>query len=60
MALGLARGSDLIGSVPERHTESLREGIHNFPLPSVFRSSAFHNFGIQDSVLILLTNGFKT
>jgi len=33
IALGLARGSDLIASVPERHTASLREGMHSFPLP---------------------------
>ena len=32
-ALGLARGSDLIASVPERHTASLREGMHSFALP---------------------------
>lgn len=32
-ALGLARRSDLIASVPERHTESLREGMYSFPLP---------------------------
>lgn len=33
IALGLARGSDLIASVPERHTASLREGMYSFPLP---------------------------
>ena len=32
-ALALARGSDLIASVPERHTGNLREGMHSFPLP---------------------------
>jgi DNA-binding transcriptional LysR family regulator len=32
-ALGLARASDLIASVPERHTGNLREGMHSFPLP---------------------------
>ena len=32
-ALGLARGSDLIASVPERHTGNLRAGLHDFPLP---------------------------
>ncbi len=32
-ALGLARASDLIASVPERHTGSLRVGMHSFPLP---------------------------
>ncbi|MGR9246225.1 LysR family transcriptional regulator [Rhizobium leguminosarum] len=32
-ALALARASDLIASVPERHTEALRAGMHSFPLP---------------------------
>jgi DNA-binding transcriptional LysR family regulator len=32
-ALALARGTDLIASVPERHTGRLREGMHSFPLP---------------------------
>jgi len=32
-ALALARGSDLIATVPERHTESLRSGLFTFPLP---------------------------
>ncbi|NVO14362.1 MAG: LysR family transcriptional regulator [Rhodoplanes sp.] len=32
-ALALARGSDLIASVPGRHTENLRAGMHSFPLP---------------------------
>ena len=32
-ALGLARASDLIASVPERHTGNLRTGMHTFPLP---------------------------
>ncbi len=32
-ALALARGSDLIASVPERHTENLRAGMQCFPLP---------------------------
>jgi DNA-binding transcriptional LysR family regulator len=32
-AVGLARASDLIASVPERHTANLREGMHTFPLP---------------------------
>ncbi|MFY1868265.1 LysR family transcriptional regulator [Achromobacter xylosoxidans] len=32
-ALSLARGSDLIASVPERHTGNLRAGMHNFALP---------------------------
>ena len=32
-ALGLARSSDLIASVPERHTGNLRTGMHSFSLP---------------------------
>ena len=32
-ALALARASDLIASVPERHTGNLRTGLHSFPLP---------------------------
>jgi DNA-binding transcriptional LysR family regulator len=32
-ALALARTSDLIATVPERHTEALRAGMHSFPLP---------------------------
>jgi DNA-binding transcriptional LysR family regulator len=32
-ALALARGSDLIASVPEQHTRALRAGMHSFPLP---------------------------
>jgi DNA-binding transcriptional LysR family regulator len=32
-ALALARGSDLIASVPERHTGNLRAGMYTFPLP---------------------------
>ncbi len=32
-AVALARGSDLIATVPERHTEALRAGMHSFPLP---------------------------
>lgn len=31
--LALARGSDLIITVPERHTRSLRAGMFSFPLP---------------------------
>ena len=33
IALALARASDLIASVPERHTGKLRAGMHSFPLP---------------------------
>ena len=32
-ALALARHSDLIASVPERHSGNLRTGMHTFPLP---------------------------
>jgi len=32
-ALALARASDLIVTVPERQTASLRAGMHSFPLP---------------------------
>lgn len=32
-AVALARGSDLIASLPERHTYRLRTGMHVFPLP---------------------------
>ena len=32
-ALALARGSDLIASVPERHTGVLRDRMYTFPLP---------------------------
>jgi DNA-binding transcriptional LysR family regulator len=32
-ALALARGADLIASVPARHTQALREGMFSFPLP---------------------------
>jgi len=32
-ALALARASDLVASVPERHTAGLRAGMFSFPLP---------------------------
>lgn len=32
-ALALARTTDLIASVPERHTGNMRDGLHSFPLP---------------------------
>jgi DNA-binding transcriptional LysR family regulator len=32
-ALALARGSDMIATVPEHHTGNLRTGMHTFPLP---------------------------
>jgi DNA-binding transcriptional LysR family regulator len=31
--LALARRGDLVASVPERHTQALRDGMHTFPLP---------------------------
>ena len=32
-ALALARETDLVATVPERHTEGLRHGLHSFALP---------------------------
>lgn len=32
-ALALARGSDLIATVPDIHTAGLRSGLHTFPVP---------------------------
>jgi DNA-binding transcriptional LysR family regulator len=32
-ALALARGSDLVATVPDRHTEALRKGLFTFALP---------------------------
>lgn len=32
-ALALVRAADLIAAVPERHTQTLRAGLHSFPLP---------------------------
>jgi DNA-binding transcriptional LysR family regulator len=32
-ALALARGSDLIATIPDRHTQALRKGLFTFPLP---------------------------
>jgi DNA-binding transcriptional LysR family regulator len=32
-AVGIARASDLVASVPERHTAKLRDGMHSFALP---------------------------
>ena len=32
-ALALARGSDLVATVPEKHTAGLRDGMHSFSLP---------------------------
>jgi DNA-binding transcriptional LysR family regulator len=45
-ALALARASDLIASVPERHTGKLRTGMHSFrlpvPLPEITISLLWH------------------
>lgn len=38
-ALALAKDSDLVATVPERHTGKLREGMHSFALP--FATPAF-------------------
>ena len=32
-AIAVARGSDLVATVPERHTEALRVGMHTSALP---------------------------
>ena len=32
-ALALARGSDLVATVPDRHTAGLRDGMFTFPIP---------------------------
>ncbi len=32
-AIAVARGSDLVATVPERHTAALRAGMHTFVLP---------------------------
>lgn len=37
-ALALARGSELIATVPERHTANLRTGMFTFPLPVALES----------------------
>jgi DNA-binding transcriptional LysR family regulator len=34
-ALALARETQLVATVPERHTEGLRKGMHSFPLPII-------------------------
>ena len=41
-ALALARASDLVASVPERHTGDLRAGMHSFALPLAL--AADHRF----------------
>lgn len=38
-ALALARNSDLVATVPERHTRNLRAGMHSFSLP--FQTTTF-------------------
>ena len=32
-AIAVARGSDLVATVPEQHTAALRAGMHTFALP---------------------------
>jgi len=39
-ALSLVRASDLVATVPERHTATLREGMFSFPLPLESRAFA--------------------
>lgn len=45
-AIAVARGSDLVATVPERHTEALRVGMHTsalpFRLPSIRVSMLWH------------------
>lgn len=36
-ALALARGSDLVATVPEKHTAGLRQGMHSFAIPLLLR-----------------------
>ena len=36
-ALALTRGSDLVATVPERHTAGLRQGLHAFEIPLALR-----------------------
>ena len=48
-ALALARASDLIATVPERHTGSLRAGMRELALPFPVPGSRFHCFGTRDS-----------
>lgn len=36
-AIALARVSDLVATVPEKHTATLRDGMHSFPLPLAMR-----------------------
>ena len=33
VALAIARGSDLIATVPSLHTSGIRQGMHSFPIP---------------------------
>ena len=40
IALALARGTDLVASVPARHTLGLREGMHSFALPFATMTSS--------------------
>jgi DNA-binding transcriptional LysR family regulator len=46
-AIALARASDLIATVPERHTGILRAGMHSFSLPVSTRSSRYRCSGTR-------------
>jgi len=46
-ALALARASDLVASVPDRHTSDLLAGMHSFELPSRSRRSPSRCSGIR-------------
>lgn len=52
-ALALARASDLVASVPERHTGNLRAGMHSFPLP--VSTPEFYNF-----IALAPADGFRS
>lgn len=41
-ALALARGSDLVATVPEHHTGVLRHGMHSFPVPAPMSEITVH------------------
>lgn len=43
-AIALARATDLIASVPERHTGNLRDGMHSFDLPVAVREPTISLF----------------
>lgn len=57
-AIAVARGSDLVATVPERHTESLRAGLYSFglpfALPSIMVSMMWHPRMHADAVHLWL------